>query len=80
MEGSFTDILSAETCEWKCGTTPSPRKKKNKKQNKTTLFAAYNIDNLTVLNSSPYRITPWEYKDTDMLTVCSFEAFQSMLI
>lgn len=43
--------------------------KRKKKQNKTTLFAAYNIHNLTVLNSSPYHITSWEYKETDMLTV-----------
>lgn len=50
-------------------------KKKHKKQNKTKLFAAYNIYNLTVLNSSPFCITLWEYKDTDVLTVHSFEAF-----
>lgn len=45
MEGSFTDTFAAETCEFKCGTTSSPRKKKE--QNKTKLFAVYNRYNFT---------------------------------
>lgn len=78
MEGSFTDTFAAETCEFKCGTTFSPRKKKKEEQNKTKLFAVYNRYNFTGVNSVLHHFR--EIQRDRPLAARRFGAFQNVLV
>lgn len=76
MEGSFTDTFAAETCEFKCGTTSSPRKKKE--QNKAKLFAVYNRYNSTGVLSVLHHFR--EIQRDKHLAAPRFGAFQHVIV